>query len=108
MRALSRDRILEIFLNETYFGRGSFGVEAASMSYFGKPLGLLSTDEVACIAMLSRAPLLFDQRKDIGRERRNAVIDKMLQAGLIDDLEAASAQDRPLEFHDRLPKLQKL
>jgi len=96
---LSRDRILEIYLNETYLGRGSYGVGAASISYFGKPLGSLRTDEIALLAALARTPFL-DRRKDRALDWRNRVIDRMLQMGAISDAEAASARARPLEFRD--------
>jgi membrane peptidoglycan carboxypeptidase len=97
---LSRDRILEIYLNEAYLGRGSYGVGAASASYFGKPLGLLRTDEIAFIAALPRAPALLNRRQDIALDRRNHVIDRMLRAGVIGDAEAKSARERPVEFLD--------
>ncbi len=101
VRTLSRDRILEIFLNESYFGRGSYGVGPASMSYFGKPLETLSTDEVALLAILPRAPSLWHGRgRDRMVERRNALLDRMLKAGVITDIEAASARERPLEFRE--------
>src|SRR5438128_5619 len=87
VRALSRDRILEIHLNESYFGRGSYGVDAASKSYFGKPLELLSIDEIALVAILPRAPAYLNRRTDIARERRNTVVDKLLHAGAIGDVE---------------------
>jgi membrane peptidoglycan carboxypeptidase len=94
--ALSRDRIFEIYLNENYLGRDSYGVGAASMSYFGKPLGSLRNDEIALIAALQRTP--FDRRADLALGRRDFVIERMRQAGLINDTEAASARERPVEF----------
>lgn len=109
VRVLSRDRIFEILLNESYLGRGSYGVAAASMSYFGKPLGQLNVSEIALVALLLKAPSLWNGRTpDIIMERRNAVIDKMLQAGVIDDIEAASARGRPLEFREIPSKPQNL
>lgn len=109
VKALSRDRILEIFLNESYFGRGSYGVGVASMSYFGKPLEALSIDEIAFVAILPRAPALWHGRgRDFAVERRNAIVDKMLRAGIIDDIEAASARERPLEFREVPSKPQNL
>jgi penicillin-binding protein 1A len=100
---LSRERILEIYLNEIYLGRGSYGVGAASMAYFDKPLGLLSIDEIALIAALPRAPTLLSRRGDIARDRRNLVIDRMLQANVISDSEATSARKRPLLFREPSP-----
>jgi penicillin-binding protein 1A len=100
---LSRERILEIYLNESYLGRGSYGVGAASMAYFDKPLGLLSVDEIALIAALPRMPTLLSRRNDIARDRRNAVIERLLNASIITDAEAATARARPLQFRDAPP-----
>ena len=97
-RTLSRDRILEIYLNEIYLGRGSYGVGSASEAYFGKPLGLLTPDEVALIVTLSRAPALIERRKDFALDQRNLVIARMQHAGLISDTEAKAARERPLAF----------
>ena len=98
--SLSRDRIFEIYLNESYFGRGAYGVGAAAKSYFGKPLGLLSIDEIAFITVLPRASALFGRRKDLAVERRNRIVERMLQSGFINEADAASAKERPLEFRE--------
>ncbi len=102
-RTLSRDRILEIYLNESYLGRGGYGVASASSAYFGKPLGLLTTDEIAAIVALARAPARLDRRKDLALDRRNAVIAQMQRAGIISDTEAADAREQPLAFRDLPP-----
>jgi len=100
-RNLPRDRILEIYLNESYIGRGRYGVGNAAMAYFGKPLELLSIDEIALLVSgLSWGPIR-DREVDRARERRNYVIDRMLQAGVISEADAASARERPLEFPER-------
>ena len=102
-RIFSRDRILEIYLNETYFGRGAYGVSAASKAYFGKPLDRLSIDEIAFIAALPKAPGHLSNGGEIAIGRRNLVIDRMLQAGLITDADAAAARARPLELREQSP-----
>lgn len=107
-RTLSRDAILEIFLNETYLGRSSFGVAAAAMSYFGRPLDLLSIDEIAFIAALPRAPQLLSQRKDIAVERRNFVIEQLRRSGAITEAQTISARERALEFSDEASSDQNL
>ncbi|WP_246738067.1 transglycosylase domain-containing protein [Bradyrhizobium sp. CCBAU 051011] len=99
-KVLSRERILEIYLNENYFGRGAYGVGAAANAYFGKPLGLLSIDEVAFIAALPKAPGQIGRRKDIAVERRNRIIEQMLQSGFVNEADAAFAKQRPLSFRD--------
>ncbi|MBR1226151.1 MULTISPECIES: transglycosylase domain-containing protein [unclassified Bradyrhizobium] len=100
---LSRDRILEIYLNESYLGRASYGVGAASMAYFDKPLGLLSVDEIALITALPRAPALLGRRNDIARDRRNVVIDRLSKANIISETEATTARARPLQFREPSP-----
>jgi membrane carboxypeptidase/penicillin-binding protein len=100
-RTLSRDRILEIYMNEQYFGRGAYGVAAAAAAYFGKSLTELSVDETAFIAALPRAPALLGRNKDRGVERRNVVIDRMLQAGAVSGDQAISAKERPLVLQDQ-------
>jgi membrane carboxypeptidase/penicillin-binding protein len=97
-KVFSRERILEIYLNEGYFGRSAYGVGAAASTYFGKPLALLSIDEIAFIAALPKAPGLISRRKDLAVERRNHVIERMLQSGFISAADAASAKERPLAF----------
>lgn len=97
-KVLSRERILEIYLNESYFGRGAYGVGAAAKAFFGKPLGLLNIDEIALIAALPRAPAYIARKNDVAVERRNHVVDRMLQSGFINEADAASAKERPLEF----------
>jgi penicillin-binding protein 1A len=99
-RILPRDTLFEIFLNELYFGRGAYGVAAAAAVYFGKSLGDLSIDEAAFIAALPRAPTWLSHNKDRGTERRNVVVDRMLQAGAISGAQAISAKRPPLVFQE--------
>jgi membrane peptidoglycan carboxypeptidase len=99
-RTLPRDLILEIYINESYFSRGAYGVATAAVWYFGKSLGDLSVDEIAFITALPRAPTWLGRNKDRGTERRNAVVDRMLQAGAISEAQAISAKERPLVFQE--------
>jgi penicillin-binding protein 1A len=99
-KVFSRERIFEIYLNENYFGRGAYGVGAAASAYFGKPLALLSIDEIAFIAALPKAPAFIGRRKDVAVERRNHVVERMLQSGFISAADAASAKERPLSFRE--------
>jgi len=99
-RTLSKDRILEIYLNDPYFGRGAYGVAAAASAYFNKTLSELVIDEAAFIAALARAPYLNRYPERV-IERRNFVIDKMLLAGVISEAQAHSAKERPLVLQDQ-------
>jgi penicillin-binding protein 1A len=92
-RNLSRDRILEIYLNESYLGRSAFGVAAGAKAYFGKPFPDLDVDEIAFLITRARQPYpsrSFDTRA------RDYAIDRMQTAGLIGQTQAAAAKSRPL------------
>ena len=99
-RAFSRDRLLEIYLNEMYLGRGTYGVAAAATAYFGKPMKMLSIDEIALLTVLHRTPQIAMLRDDLARDWRNRIIDRMLQAALISEVEADGARQRPIGFRD--------
>lgn len=90
---LSRDRMLEIYLNENYLGRGAYGVAAGAQAYFGKPLQDLDVDEIAFLIMRARRP--FPSRY-FNTDSRNYVIDRMQAAGLISETQAAVAKSRVL------------
>jgi membrane carboxypeptidase/penicillin-binding protein len=98
--SLSRDRSLEIYLNESYLGRGARGVAAAAETYFGKPLSELNIDEVAFIASRTRHP---QPSRDFDTRSRDFAIDRMLTAGLISEAQAASSKSRPLLLKDKPP-----
>ena len=84
-RILSKDRVLELYLNEIYLGYRSFGVATAALNYFNKSLDDLSIAEAAFLASLPKAPGYLDPKKNYERvlERRNWVIKRMLQDGFI-------------------------
>ncbi len=90
----SKEKILELYLNEIYLGQGTYGVAAAAITYFDKSLDELSTEEAALLAALPKAPSYFDPAKNYNRalERRNYVIGRMLADGYIDAHEAARAK----------------
>jgi membrane carboxypeptidase/penicillin-binding protein len=94
-RTLSKELIFELYLNEAWFGRRSYGPVAAAGSYFGKSLSELTVEEAAYLAVLPKAPSIVRDNEH-GIRRRNVVIDRMLAAGIISQAEAASAMQRPL------------
>jgi penicillin-binding protein 1A len=95
---LSKARILELYLNEIYLGRGSYGVAAASLTYFNKPLDQLDVAEVAFLAALPKAPSAYnpDRYPDAAKERRDWVIDRMADDGFITPAQAKAAKTEPL------------
>jgi len=102
-KVLSKDRILELYLNEIYLGQGSYGVAAAALNYFDRSLGELTVAEVAYIAGLPKAPNNYHptRRPAAAKARRDYVIGRMMQDGYITQAEADSARSEPLIVRDR-------
>jgi len=102
-RALSKDRILELYLNEIYLGSGSYGVAAAALNYFDKSLDQLSLEEAAVLAALPKAPSNYDPLRQpaAAKTRRDWVIGRMLEDGHITAEEASAARDAPLAARRR-------
>jgi penicillin-binding protein 1A len=95
-KALTKDQILELYLNLIYLGDATYGVEAASRHYFGKCVNRLSLAEAALLAGMPRAPSVYDPRDHPERavSRRNLVLNLMAREGFItaDEAEKASRQ----------------
>ncbi|MEO1611156.1 MAG: penicillin-binding protein 1A [Pseudomonadota bacterium] len=111
--ALSKDRILELYLNEIFLGQNAYGVTAAARRYFGKTPEELTVEEAAYLAALPKAPSSYHpiRRAERAVERRNYVLEEMAQNGYVAREEAEAAKERPLKtlFHDgvesRLPPI---
>ncbi|MBC8131218.1 MAG: penicillin-binding protein 1A [Rhizobiaceae bacterium] len=97
-QAYTKDRILELYLNEIYLGLGSYGVAAASLAYFDKSVNELEIQEAAYLAALPKAPENYNpfRNPDRAMERRNWVIDQMESNGFVNATEAADARAKPL------------
>lgn len=97
-KAMSKERLLELYLNEIYMGARAYGVAAAALRYFDKALDELSVAEVAYLAALPKAPNNYHpvRRYDAAIDRRNWVIQRMLEDGYIDDAQAELAKIAPL------------
>ncbi len=80
-RALSKERILELYLNQIYLGSGAYGVAAASLEYFDKSIRDLNYSEAALLAALPKAPSRYNPYKDpnIAKFRRNLVLKNLLE-----------------------------
>jgi penicillin-binding protein 1A len=95
-QALSKDRILEIYLNEIYLGQRAYGVAAAAQTYFGKPLNQLTLAETAMIAGLPQNPGYANPVVDLERAtaRQRIVLQRMKATGVISDaqFQAAAAE----------------
>jgi len=102
-QTLSKDQILELYLNEIYLGLGAYGVAAASLLYFDKSVHELSLAEVAYLAALPKAPNNYHPFRYVEKaiERRNWVIDRMVENGFAELAEAEKAKAQPLEVVTR-------
>jgi penicillin-binding protein 1A len=102
-RAFTKDRILELYLNEIYLGYGSYGVAAAALNYFDKPLSELSIAEVAYLAALPKAPNNYHpvRKLEAALARRNWVIGRMLEDRVITADDANLAIAEPLTTRKR-------
>jgi penicillin-binding protein 1A len=100
---LSKDEILEIYLNQTYYGHGAYGVEAASNVYFGKNVGDLTLDEATLIAGLPKAPTAYSpyNAPDRALRRRAHVLRRMVETGYITADEEERAQGAALQLRPR-------
>jgi penicillin-binding protein 1A len=98
-RVLTKDQILELYLNEIYLGAGTYGIAAASLHYFNKPLKEIEIHEAAYLAALPKAPNNYHpiRRKDDAVERRNWVLERMMINGYITEDEKKAAREHPLE-----------
>jgi len=102
-RAFSKDRILELYLNEVYLGYGSYGVAAAALNYFDKSLDELTIAESAYLAALLKAPANYHpvRKKAAALARRNWVIGRLRQDGHITPAQERMAQAEPLVVRTR-------
>lgn len=102
-RIYSKDRILELYLNEIYLGKRSYGVAAAALNYFNKSLDELTIAESAFLAGLPKGPANYDPDKnyDRAKDRRSYVLDRMHVNGFITLEEMQIADDSPINLRKR-------
>jgi penicillin-binding protein 1A len=89
----SKDRLLELYLNQIYMGHGAYGVEAAARMYFGKSVQDLTLPEASMLAALPRSPGNYSpfERPELAQRRRAIVIGRMLEQGYISEAEGKAA-----------------
>lgn len=93
-RVMTKQQILEAYLNTVYFGHGAYGIEAAANVYFGKTVGELSVAQGALLAGIIKAPSTYAPHLNMERSvrRRNGILDTMAENGFITRQEAADAK----------------
>ncbi len=96
----SKDEVLELYLNETYYGNLAYGIEAAARTYFGKSAAELDLAECALLAGLPQSPVAYDpfNDPDAARRRQGVVIDLMVKEGLITNEEGQTARQARLSY----------
>ena len=90
---LTKDQILEMYLNQIYFGHGAYGIAAATLTYFDKSVTELSLPEAAFLAGLPKAPNTYSpyRNPDLAKSRKELVLHRMVEAGFITEEEAQTA-----------------
>jgi penicillin-binding protein 1A len=104
---LTKQQIMELYLNQIPLGRNSFGVQAASLAYFNKDVNQLTLSEMAFLAILPKAPETYGRAKNAARalERRNFVLSEMLRNDFIAESDLQTAAAAPLNISERAPTL---
>ncbi len=97
-RQLSKDRILELYLNQIYLGNGAYGLQAAALIYFKKSVEELEVAEACLLAALPKAPAQLSKNTQKLKVRRDAIIQALSEQGYISTEEALSATKQSIEF----------
>ncbi|HLK80169.1 MAG TPA: penicillin-binding protein 1A [Xanthobacteraceae bacterium] len=102
-RTYTKDKILELYLNEIYLGFGAYGVAAAALLYFDKSVNELTLPEAAYLAALPKAPTTLHpfRQRERATERRNYVIDRMVENGYVTAQAGEKAKKEPLTVAQR-------
>ena len=97
-KTISKDKILEMYLNNVYLGSGAYGVKGAAKIYFNKELNQLTLPEMALIAGLPQAPSVYSpyNNKDLAKKRRNQVLLRMYKMKYIDKETYQKAKEAPI------------
>ncbi len=106
-RAYSKERIMELYLNQIYLGEGTYGIAAASLEYFDKAVSDLQYEEAALLAALPRAPSKYNPYKSIDRatKRRNIVLKNLYDNSYIDKAQFQNLKQKPILTKKRKIKL---
>ncbi len=99
-KEMTKDEILELYLNSVYFGGGAYGVEAAANHYFSKSVTALTVGDAAFLAGMIRNPTGYDpvRFRDRSRQRRTIVLRRMVDAGVLTQVEADQLSISPMPF----------
>jgi penicillin-binding protein 1A len=100
-RNYTKDEILELYLNQSYFGKGAYGVQAAAQLYFSKNVGDLNVSDCAILVSIPKNPTRYSPltNPDLSIKRRNIVLESMKDFGKLTPHQADSLRSLPLEIH---------
>lgn len=101
-KVYSKDEILQMYMNQVYFGAGAWGIGNASKKYFDKNIKEVSISEAAMLAGLLHAPNYLDpyHNYDLAMKRRNVVLAKMKELGMISNVQYTKAKHETIHLHD--------
>jgi penicillin-binding protein 1A len=104
-RSFGKDEILELYINQIYFGEGAYGLHAAARRFFRVPPAELTLEQCALLAALPKNPARFSPRRypEMARQQRNVVLQSMRAIDAIDQETYRSAADTPLQLQDSAP-----
>ncbi|HID31184.1 MAG TPA: penicillin-binding protein 1A [Desulfobacterales bacterium] len=99
-RRYTKDEILELYLNQVYFGSGAYGVQAAANTFFGKPVNALTLAECALVAGMPKSPSRYSPlvNKSLALKRQAVVLKQMAQNGMITEEQLTAANASPLNL----------
>ena len=102
-RSFTKDRILELYLNQVYYGSGAYGVQAASKVYFGKNVDQLTLSESALLAGLTQKPSAYSphEHKQVALDRRDVVLNRMAELGYLTPAERDKAKKEDITIVPR-------
>ena len=102
-RSLSKERILELYLNQIYLGQGSYGIAAASLEYFDKSIDELNYEEAALLAALPKAPSRYNpyKNKKVAKFRRDLVLKNLLENKYINEKNYDDLKDKKIILKKR-------
>lgn len=105
-KVYSKERILELYLNQIYLGNGGYGVTSAALNYFNKDLDDVTLEEAALLAAMPKAPSSLDPTRHIdkAKSRRDWVIERMLEENFIRSAQAKKAKETPIKLVNRFEK----
>ena len=106
-KTISKDKILEIYLNHIYLGKGSYGIADACNSYFGKPMERLEPHEAAFLASIPSAPMIYINNKNSVKllRKRNNILRSMYEAGYITKEQLIVSYNKPIVIKHKKQKI---